>query len=95
MSTQNGNGLRMDYRPRPVVDPAQLAGEIAKAAAVPRKALGIAEAADSLGVSADFLKEHVLPELRVIRRGRRKLIPTTEIDRWLDEAATFALPRDH
>jgi hypothetical protein len=91
MSAENGNGLRTDYRPRPVVDPAQLAAEIAKAAAVPRKALGLEEAATSLGVSTDYFKEHIAPELRIVRRGRRKLVPVTELDRWLDAAATFAL----
>ncbi len=95
MTGQNGDGPRTDYRPRPVVDPAQLAAEIAKAAAVPRKALNIEEAASSLGVSVDYFKEHIAPELRIARRGRRKLVPISELDRWLDEAATFALPPEH
>ena len=40
-----------------------------------RLALSRAEAAQSLGVSIDYLDEHVLPELRIVRRGRRKLDP--------------------
>jgi excisionase family DNA binding protein len=50
-----------------------------------------AEAADSLGVSVDFLERHVMPELRVVRRGRRRLIPLRELERWLDQNAEPAL----
>jgi len=35
--------------------------------------------------------EHIAPELRIIRRGRRKLIPIHELERWLSEQASFAL----
>ena len=52
--------------------------------AVPRLALSKAEAADALGVSVDFLEQHVLHELRIVRRGRRRLIPLTELQRWID-----------
>jgi hypothetical protein len=34
-----------------------------------RLALSKQEAADALGVSVDFLEEHVMHELRVVRRG--------------------------
>ena len=56
-----------------------------------RLAITKAEAADSLGVSVDFLERHVMPELRVVRRGRRRLIPLGELERWLDENAEPAL----
>jgi hypothetical protein len=56
-----------------------------------RLALTRAEAAEALGVSVDFLDEHVLPELRVVRRGRRRLIAVKELQRWLDENAARAL----
>jgi hypothetical protein len=36
-------------------------------------ALSKAEAAEALGVSVDFLEEHVMGELRVVRRRRRRL----------------------
>ena len=42
---------------------------------VPRLALSRSEAADALGVSVDFLEQHVLHDLRMVRRGRRCLIP--------------------
>jgi len=54
---------------------------------VPRLALSKAEAAEALGVSVDFLEEHVLHELRVVRRGRRRLIPVAELSEWLDANA--------
>lgn len=54
-------------------------------AAVPRIALSVTEAAQSLGVSVDFLAEHIAPELRWCRRGRKKLVAVTELERWLVE----------
>jgi hypothetical protein len=60
-------------------------------AGIPRLALTKAEAADALGVSVDFLEQHVMPELRVIRRGRRRLIPILELERWIDESADVLL----
>jgi hypothetical protein len=29
--------------------------------------------------------------LRVVRRGRRRLVPVRELERWLEEHAAFAL----
>ena len=59
--------------------------------AVPRLALSVDEAAVSIGVSRDFLEEHVLSELRMVRRGRRRLIPVRELERWLLESAARTL----
>lgn len=56
-----------------------------------RLALSKRETAEALGVSVDFLEEHVMHELRVVRCGRRRLIPVAELERWLDEHATRAL----
>lgn len=63
------------------------------AALVPRLALSPDEAAAALGVSRDFLDEHVMPELRVVRRGRRRLVPVRELEAWLDRAAARTLDR--
>jgi excisionase family DNA binding protein len=57
----------------------------------PRLALSPAEAAQALGVSRDFFDGHVLAELRVVRRGRRRLVPVRELERWLDEQAALPL----
>jgi hypothetical protein len=56
-----------------------------------RLALSPDEAAAAIGVSRDFFDQHVLPELRVVRRGRRRLVPVRELERWLDESAARAL----
>lgn len=56
-----------------------------------RLALSKIEAAEALGVSVDFLEGHVMHELRIVRRGRRRLIPVGELERWLEENATRAL----
>jgi Helix-turn-helix domain len=58
----------------------------------PRLAYSKAEAAEMLGVSVDFLEDHIWPELRVIRRGRRVFVSAREIDRWLEANATRTLP---
>jgi excisionase family DNA binding protein len=49
---------------------------------VPRVALTPAEAAESLGCSAEFFREHVDHELRWIRRGRKRFVPLSELERW-------------
>jgi hypothetical protein len=59
--------------------------------AAPRLALSPSEAATSIGVSVDFFDEHVRPELRVVRRGRRVLVPVRELERWLDREACRVL----
>jgi excisionase family DNA binding protein len=50
-------------------------------------ALGPEEAARAIGVSRDFLDEHIASELRWVRRGRRKLVSVRELERWLERAA--------
>lgn len=55
-----------------------------------RLALSPDEAAGVLGVSRDYFDEHVIDELRVVRRGRRILVALAELERWLDRSATRA-----
>jgi excisionase family DNA binding protein len=57
----------------------------------PRLALSASEAAESIGVSRDFFDEHVRRDLRVVRRGRRVLVPVRELERWLDREACRVL----
>jgi hypothetical protein len=54
---------------------------------VPRVALSRQEAAISLGMSIDSFERHVQPELRLIRRGKLRLVPVAELERWASENA--------
>ena len=58
---------------------------------VPRLALGVDEAAASLGVSRDYFDEHIAAELRWVRRGRRKLVAVAELERWLERNAALSV----
>jgi len=58
---------------------------------VPRLALSPDEAAASLGVSRDYLDDHIAPELRWVRRGRRKFVALTELERWLEKSGALTL----
>lgn len=56
--------------------------------ALPRLSVKPDEAAEMLGVSRDYLDEHIKPELRIIRRGAKTiLIPVAELERWLEKSA--------
>lgn len=54
---------------------------------VPTLALSVEESCQALGVSWDFWREHVEPDLRIVRAGRRKIVAVTELQRWLDQHA--------
>jgi hypothetical protein len=54
---------------------------------IPRIALTPAEAAAAIGVGPDFFDANVAPELRIVRRGRKRLIPVAELERWIMENA--------
>jgi excisionase family DNA binding protein len=54
-------------------------------AAIPRLALSREEAATAIGMSLDSFERHVQPTLRMVRVGRLRLVPISELDRWLSE----------
>jgi hypothetical protein len=58
---------------------------------LPRLALTRQEAAAAIGVSTDSFERHVQPELRLVRRGRLRLVPVRELERWLDANAARTL----
>lgn len=62
-----------------------------RTAPIPRIALSREEAAASLGVSLDSFERHVQPSIRMIRRGRLRLVPVCELERWADDAAERVL----
>ena len=53
-------------------------------------ALSKQEAAQALGVSVNFFEQEIAHELRMVRRGRRRLVPVSEIERWLEREADLA-----
>jgi hypothetical protein len=53
-----------------------------------RLAFSAVEAARALGISRDAFDEHVAPEVRKVRVGRRVLYPVRELERWLEQSAT-------
>jgi hypothetical protein len=56
-------------------------------ASIPRFALTPAEAAAAIGVGPDFFDANVAPHLRLIRRGRKRLVPISELEHWVAENA--------
>lgn len=66
-------------------------------APIPRLSLIQSEAAEALGVSVDYFVEHIQTDLRCVRRGRKRLFPVRELERWLDaeaERVSFDRTRD-
>ena len=84
MSTRASNG-------RGVPSPAAGVGGPAPTPSGPRLAYSRPEAAAALGISINSFERHVQPELRVVRRGKLRLFPATELERWLRENAELTL----
>jgi hypothetical protein len=57
----------------------------------PLLALRPEAAAQALGVSRSFFFAAILPELRVVRRGRLRLVPVAELESWLEKNAARVL----
>lgn len=53
----------------------------------PRLALSVDEAAASLGIHRDTFDARVLPRLKTVPVGRRRLVPVAELERYLKERA--------
>lgn len=49
------------------------------------------QAAAALGVSIDSFERHIQSDLRVIRKGRLRLFPVSELERWADANAERTL----
>jgi hypothetical protein len=45
------------------------------------------DAARLLGMSLDSFERHVQPEIRLVRRGSIRLVPRSELVRWLESNA--------
>jgi hypothetical protein len=57
-------------------------------------ALTPAEAAAALGVGPDFFNDEIRPDLQLIRRGRKVLVPVAELERWVSENAERTLTEE-
>jgi len=89
--TGNGSDLAASERAAPI--PSAHAPSSVHKLSIPRLALSIGECCEALGVSHDFWQENVAPELRIVRRGRRKLVAVAELERWLHENGERTLER--
>jgi hypothetical protein len=50
------------------------------------------EAADRLSMSVDSFERYVMPDLRLVRRGRLVLVPVAELEGWVYQNAAPTLP---
>ncbi len=50
-----------------------------------RLMLRVREAAEALGMCEDSFVRHVAPEVAMVRRGKLRLVPVKELERWIDE----------
>lgn len=55
-------------------------------------ALSKPEAAAALSMSTDSFERYVMGDVRCIRRGRLRLFPVSELQRWANENAERTLP---
>lgn len=56
-----------------------------------RLAYTMSEAAAVIGVSPDFFADHVRADLRIVRKGRLKLVSKLELERWLEQNSTLTI----
>jgi excisionase family DNA binding protein len=54
-------------------------------------ALSIEDAAQVLSISRDSFERHVMGHIRVLRVGRRLLVPVRELERWIDRSSSIPL----
>jgi hypothetical protein len=55
--------------------------------ATPALALGVMDSAKALGVGYDLFHKDIEPTLRCVRIRGKKVIPVSELQRWLDANA--------
>ena len=53
--------------------------------AVPRVALTRQEAAASLGMGLTSFEQYVQPHVKIVRRGKLRVIRVAELERWAEE----------
>ena len=66
---------------------------MSEVAPIPRLGLSREEAAASLGMSLDSFERWVQPSIRMCRLGRMRVVPVSELQRWLEDNAQRTLDR--
>ena len=59
-----------------------------------RLAVSVAEASALLSMSIDSFEKFVQPEIKMVRRGRLRLVPRRELERWLECSSSIQLKCD-
>jgi hypothetical protein len=57
------------------------------AAALTRVLVTRQEAAELMAMSLDSFERYVQPEIKLVRKGRMRLVPISELERWKDRNA--------
>jgi len=60
---------------------------------VPRLAFTRSEAAESLGMSLTSFETYVQPHVRIVRRGKLRLVAVEELRRWVHENQEATIDR--
>lgn len=60
---------------------------------VPKVALALSksQAAAALSMSVDTFERRVVPEIRVVQKGKKVIVPVRELEAWLERSAARAL----
>jgi hypothetical protein len=66
-------------------------GEGVNARVVPQLLVTRTDAAKACAMSMDSWERYVQPHVRLVRRGRLRLVPVTELERWIAENAERTL----
>jgi hypothetical protein len=53
--------------------------------AIPRVALTRQEAAEALGMGLTSFEQYVQPHVKIVRRGKLRVIRVAELERWAEE----------
>jgi hypothetical protein len=60
-------------------------------APIPRLGLSLDEAGAALGMSRDSFDRYIAPHIRIVRLGRMRIVPVSELARYVDEHAEHVL----
>ena len=71
-----------------------VAGDSGFKVAVRPIALPKPQAAAALGMSVDSFERYVMADVRCVRRGRMRLFPVAELERWANDNAERLLGSD-